>query len=149
MMMSSFFPFPLDSFVKWAEPPDEPAANGFDASQFTATELRVIDLAQREDTTRYASSRGWFGWDADQLRGSRRYSPLPDPRLESLRVFSSLARHRCDCVEEGDVTRLIDMGFSRDQVHALLNHLQGLCSNAHSGAIPCRKAVGYCGPELG
>jgi hypothetical protein len=98
-------------------------ATASDAGGFTATELRVIDLAERIDATRelpYLSPLGRF---AEWAFGFHLSRPLADPRLERLRRFASLARHHAEQVGEEDIAGLVEAGYSRGQAFGLLDYL--------------------------
>lgn len=151
MLFSPFSPLPLDQLVHYAEPPEEPVrpADAMDASQFSAAELRIIGFAEESDARCEIPAGGWFRRSVEWVLGIRTHRPLADPRLESLRVGSLLARHYCESVVEADMTRLVDAGFSREQVQGLFDCLMSRCRNARSRPMPPSRAIGYCGPELG
>ena len=97
-------------------------ASASDASRFSSTELRVIDLAERIDATSEMSHESLLGRFAELL-GMRLPRPLADPRLESLRRFASLARHHSDDVGKEDVRSLVNAGYSPGQAYGLLSWL--------------------------
>ena len=94
-------------------------ASASDASRFSSTELRVIDLAERVDATSEISHESLLGRLAEFL-GMRLPRPLADPRLESLRRFASLARHRSADVGEEEICGLVEAGYSPGQAYGLL-----------------------------
>ena len=100
-------------------------ASAADAGRFTATELRVIDLAERIDATRERSHRSGLGRLIEGALGIRLPRPLADPRLETLRRFASLARHHGGDVGEEDVRSLVQAGYSPGQAYGLLAYLGG------------------------
>lgn len=101
------------------------SASAADAGRFSATELRVIDLAERIDAAQEINPQGRFGRFVEWALGVRLARPLADPRLEKLRRFASLARHHPHEVGEAEIRRFIDAGFSRGQAHGLLAYLGG------------------------
>ena len=98
-------------------------ASASDASRFSSTELRVIDLAQRIDASQELSHESRLGRFVEAVLGMRLARPLADPRLETLRRFASLARHHSDDVGEDDVRSLIEAGYSPGQAFGLLTWL--------------------------
>lgn len=101
------------------------SASAADASRFSPTELRVIDLAQRVDAAGEINPQGRVGRFVEWALGIRLARPLADPRLESLRRFASLARYHPGDVGDEDVDRFIAAGYSRGQAYGLLAYLGG------------------------
>ncbi len=99
-------------------------ASASDASRFSSTELRVIDLAERVDAVSEISHESLLGRLAELL-GMRLPSPLANPRLASLRRFASLARHHSDDVSVEDICALVEAGFTPGQAYGLLAWLGG------------------------
>ncbi len=99
------------------------AATASDAGLFSSTELRVIGLAERRDATREITPDSRLGRFVEWAFGLRLARPLADPRLESLRRFASLARYHADEVEQDDLRRLVDAGYSWGQAFGLLSYL--------------------------
>ncbi|MES2496663.1 MAG: hypothetical protein V4618_11145 [Pseudomonadota bacterium] len=100
-------------------------ATASDVGLFSPTELRVIGLAERIDATREIAHHSRLGRFAEWALGVRLGRPLADPRLESLRRFTSMARHHADQLGAEDVTRLVAAGYSRRQAQGLLSYLTG------------------------
>jgi len=98
-------------------------ASASDAGRFSATELRVIDLAERFDAQQEIAPESRIGRFMEWALGIRLARPLADPRLESLRRFASLARHHAGEVGENDIRHFVDAGFSTGQAHGLLTYL--------------------------
>ena len=98
-------------------------ASAVDAGQFSPTELRVIDLAERIDATEEIDPRSRLGRFVEWALGVRLARPLADPRLEALRRFASLARHHGGEVSEEHVQRLVEAGYSQSQAYGLLGYL--------------------------
>lgn len=96
-----------------------------DASPFSSTELRVIDLAERIDAAREINPQGRFGRFVQWALGIRLARPLADPRLEHLRRFASRAHHHPHEIGEEDVRHFIAAGFSSGQALGLLAYLSG------------------------
>ena len=90
-------------------------ASASDAGRFSATELRVIDLAERFDAQQEIAPESRIGRFMEWA--------LADRRLESLRRFASLARHHAGEVGENDIRHFVDAGFSTGQAHGLLTYL--------------------------
>lgn len=102
----------------------ESRATACDAGLFSPTELRVISLAERHDATREIAPTSRLGRFVEWALGLRLARPLADPRLESLRRFSSLARHHPARLGRDDVRRFVAAGFSQGQALGLLAYLR-------------------------
>jgi len=98
-------------------------ASASDASSFSPTELRVIDLAERIDAGSELAHDSRLGRFVEGVLGIRLARPLADPRLETLRRFVSLARHHADDVDEEDIRGLVEAGYSPGQAYGLLTWL--------------------------
>lgn len=98
-------------------------ASAIDVGQFSPTELRVIDLAERIDATEEIDPRSRLGRFVEWALGVRLARPLADPRLEALRHFASLARHHAGDVAEEHVQSLVEAGYSHSQAYGLLGYL--------------------------
>jgi len=98
-------------------------ATASDAGLFSPTELRVIGFAERVDATREIAHHSRLGRFVEWALGIRLPRPLADPRLERLRRFASLARHHRSDIDEQEVSRLVEAGYSRRQAHGLLDYL--------------------------
>ena len=104
---------------------DGRVATAEDAAQFTPLELRIIELAEREDVTREIEPQSRLGRWLEGLTGRRLRRPLANPRLESLRRFASLARHHPERLTAASVAEFVAAGFSEGQAWGLRNHLAG------------------------
>jgi len=106
-------PFGLDTSWDMAMA-GEPAIT----ARFTPLEARVIALSTRDriDTVR-ERSRGRRLLDA--LFGIRRSAPLADPKLETLRRFTILARLADGRLPEREIEQFLAAGYSPLQARAL------------------------------
>jgi hypothetical protein len=111
------------------------AATAADAGRFTAVELRVIALAEREDSRYEIAPGSMFGRLLEAVFGVKLRRPLADGRLEALRRFASLARHHPDRLGASDVQALVNAGYSPGQVYGLLGYLAPSRDRAESPAF--------------
>jgi len=95
------------------------AAPPAEARVFSALEWLVIALAQR-DSLSSLRQPGRFARAAAALFGGAGERPLAGPRLEALRRFAVLARHRRGNVPASEVAAFHGAGFSVDQGAALI-----------------------------
>ncbi|PTQ09981.1 hypothetical protein CLG96_12595 [Sphingomonas oleivorans] len=89
---------------------------------FSALERKVIHLAGRAPLVRGAAPLGRLGRLVATLFGMEPETPLADPRLEGLRRFASLARHRPRAISAEEVETFLGHGFTINQLRVLRSH---------------------------
>ena len=88
------------------------------AARFTPLEARVIALSTR-DRIHSVRPRSRAGRLLDALFGVKRSAPLADPKLESLRRFTILARLADGRLPEREIEQFLAAGYSPLQARAL------------------------------
>jgi hypothetical protein len=89
---------------------------------FSRLERTVIALAMRAPRT----GEGGNSWVSRAMRfllGIERSTPLADPRLEALRRYVALVRHRPGKVTPQDEERFVAAGFSSSQARLIRSDL--------------------------
>ncbi len=77
---------------------------------------RDVVLVSRSDPRSSLRPLGVLGRLGRRLFGFARPNPLADVRLEALRRFAILLRHHRDGLSHGEETRLLDAGFTPEQM---------------------------------
>ena len=94
------------------------AGEGALTARFTPLEAKVIALSSR-DRIETVRERSRVGRLLDALFGIRRSAPLADPKLESLRRFTILARLADGRLPEREIEQFLAAGYSPLQARAL------------------------------
>lgn len=112
------------SFTPWeaAGAGSLPAATVEDAADFSALELRVIALGERNDVAHEVAPNSRTGRFLERVFGIKPVRPLANPRLENLRRFASLARFHPDQLNDDEIEALRSAGFTAGQAYGLLDY---------------------------
>jgi hypothetical protein len=77
---------------------------------------RDVLLISRSDSRSSLRPSGFFGRLGKRLFGIAPSNPLADARLEALRRFAVLLRHKRDRLPCGEEARLLEAGFTSEQM---------------------------------